>query len=71
MCEICRQNPCHPRCPNAEEPKGKYTCIKCGYGIMEDEEYLESEEGPVCVECLNDMCSREVVEICGGQLQRA
>lgn len=38
---------------------------------MEDEEYLESEEGPVCVECLNDMCSREVVEICGGQLQRA
>ena len=71
ICEICLQNPCHPRCPNAEEPKGKYTCIKCGYGIMEGEEYLVSPDGPICMECLEDMTTREVIEICGEELQKA
>ncbi|MCR2047918.1 hypothetical protein NSB25_11540 [Acetatifactor muris] len=71
MCEICGQIPCHPRCPNAEEPDGKCTCIKCGYGIMEDDEYLETAEGPVCMECLDDMSTRELIEICGEQLQKA
>lgn len=71
MCEICRQSPCHPRCPNAGEPEGKYTCIKCGYGIMENEEYLALPDGPVCLECLEDMTTRELIEICGEELQKA
>ncbi len=71
LCQICGQIPCHPRYPNAEEPKGKLTCIKCGYGIMEDDEYLASPGGPVCLECLEEMTTRKVIEICGEELQRA
>ncbi len=70
ICEICLQSPCHPRCPNAKELEVKYTCIKCGYGIMEDEEYLASPDGPVCLECLEDMTTRELIEICGEELQK-
>ena len=71
MCEICRQSPGHPRCPNAGEPEGKYTCIKCEYGIMEEDEYLASPDGPVCLECLEDMDTRELIKICGEELQKA
>lgn len=33
MCEICGQNPCHPRCPNAPEPKEVHICSECLEGI--------------------------------------
>lgn len=29
MCSICWQTPCHPRCPNAPEPKPAAYCRKC------------------------------------------
>jgi len=38
---------------------------------MEDEEYLASPDGPICMECLEDMTTREVIEICGEELQKA
>ena len=41
------------------------------YGIMENEEYLASPDGPVCLECLEDMTTRELIEICGEELQKA
>lgn len=71
MCEVCRKSPCHPRCPNAGEPEARIKCEKCGHGIMEDEEYLEADGGPVCWWCLSDMSAREIVEVCGAMLQRA
>ena len=40
-------------------------------GIMENEEYLASPDGPVCLECLEDMTTRELIEICGEELQKA
>ena len=38
MCEICRQTPCHPRCPNADEPKiiGHCDNVNCGEPLRED-----------------------------------
>lgn len=45
MCELCRQAPCHPRCPNADEPITEHECCICGAGIFEGEEYLVNEDG--------------------------
>lgn len=35
MCSLCRQFPCHPRCPNAPEPVPLMRCKECGEGIYE------------------------------------
>lgn len=35
MCEICRQTPCAPGCPNAEPPK-PYRCVWCDKMIEAD-----------------------------------
>lgn len=43
MCEICRQNPCHPRCPNAPEPTPVYECEWCKEPILDGEEYLDTQ----------------------------
>ena len=43
MCMECRQTPCHPRCPNAPEPKFKHTCSFCDEGILNGEQYIVSE----------------------------
>lgn len=43
MCEICRQHPCHPRCPNYEPPKTSYYCSICDEGIYDWEEYVEND----------------------------
>lgn len=32
MCELCRQNPCHPSCPNAPEDTALF-CDACGSKI--------------------------------------
>ena len=45
MCEFCRQIPCHPRCPNADEPIFKHYCSSCREGIYEGEEYIENDDG--------------------------
>lgn len=45
MCEICRQTPCHPRCPNAPEPKPVEMCCLCDEGIYEGDEYLNTTDG--------------------------
>lgn len=43
MCVECRQVPCHPSCPNAEEPKGLYECKKCGCQIYKGDRYFEKK----------------------------
>lgn len=45
MCEICRQHPCHSRCPNYEPPKTDYHCSICDEGIYNGEEYIENNNG--------------------------
>lgn len=71
MCEICRQTPCHPRCPNAPEPRAVKTCCKCGTGIFEGEKYLETTDGSVCKECLEELSVDEWLEIMGESLETA
>ena len=41
MCSECHMNPCHPRCPNAPEPRAIYRCKYCGEPIIEGDEYVE------------------------------
>jgi hypothetical protein len=54
MCSECLQNPCHPRCPNAESPEVYAKCYICGYEIYEGEKYFEMQCGDICTECLKD-----------------
>ena len=67
MCEFCRQIPCHPRCPNADEPKFDHYCPICGNGIYEGEEYIENDDG----ECIHYDCptTRELVKFLGYEVQ--
>lgn len=44
MCEICLNNPCLSRCPNAPEPKIRGCCKRCGVGLREDYEYYTDNE---------------------------
>lgn len=54
MCEICKQLPCHPRCPNASEPKPIVICEECGYEIFEGEVYYKFDGQNLCEECFVD-----------------
>lgn len=51
MCEICRQHPCHPRCPNAPDPVIVTYCACCGEPIREGYEYYEVEGKDYCEDC--------------------
>lgn len=59
MCEICGQNPCHPRCPNAPEPKEVHICSECLEGIYPGDRFYESCGSYVCEECLKGMPLRQ------------
>lgn len=54
MCEICRQYPCHPRCPNADEPEPIYICDNCEEGIYDGEYVYEIGGYKYCEGCIND-----------------
>lgn len=41
MCSLCRQFPCHPRCPNAPEPVPLMRCKECGEGIYEGDYFFD------------------------------
>ena len=45
MCNVCRKNPCHPRCPNYIPPKAYHYCNICQEGILNGEEYIENDCG--------------------------
>lgn len=42
MCNLCRREPCHPRCPNYIPQKATRYCSVCGEGIYSGEEYIEN-----------------------------
>lgn len=71
MCQICRQYPCDPRCPNAPEPKAIFTCKRCKEGITAGEEYFDSHEGQICKGCIEDMTINEFMELIGESFSTA
>ena len=52
MCDICLSGgKCHPRCPNAPEPKTRGCCEQCGAKLREDYEYYtDNEDSKFCSE---------------------
>ena len=71
MCMICHQTPCHPRCPNAPEPKWIYQCSKCGEGIFAGDKYIDTGTETICEWCAEDMTVQEVLELFGEGYQTA
>ena len=48
ICDLCLQNPCHPRCPNAVR-RVRGTCDECGEELYEDEYYVTDDmNGTYC-----------------------
>lgn len=70
MCDICGKNPCDARCPNCEE-KVIYVCVECGQYIYEGEQYWDSQAGPICRDCFDDMDRMAILELCDEKLQEA
>ena len=54
MCDICRHTPCHPRCPNADEPKSVCKCDICGCNIYEDETMYIVKDDYICESCIDE-----------------
>lgn len=54
MCEICRQTPCHNRCPYAPEPQVAYRCWQCGNEIYEGEDLYIINDEMWCEECVTE-----------------
>ena len=53
MCNVCRQTPCCPACPNFED-EPLYYCDKCECGIFADEVFYEVCGSILCENCVND-----------------
>lgn len=71
MCSVCMTSPCLSRCPNAEEQEPVYTCVRCGYGIFPGDHYIETRDGYVCRDCLEDMSVEEMLDLCDMELETA
>lgn len=71
MCIECGYSPCHPRCPNADEPRTVHKCKYCGDGILAGDEYAEINEDCYHLECLEDMDIKELVSLFGFEFQTA
>jgi hypothetical protein len=40
-------------------------CKECGVGIFEGERFYDSEKGPICEDCMDDMTVSEMLELFG------
>ncbi len=60
MCDVCRQSPCDPRCPNAPEPQSVFICSGCGDPIYDGDDYYEIMGEQFCQNCIDD--ARRVAE---------
>ena len=65
MCEVCRESPCNPRCPNAPDPIVLYHCVNCGAKITEGDAYYDICGDEWCCDCIED-CRKyaELEEYC-------
>ena len=61
MCSICRQTPCHPRCPNAPEPPSFGKCVKCNTKILDGDDYYDIDGEYYCEDCIHE--SRKTAEV--------
>lgn len=52
MCEVCKQTPCHPRCPYAPDPPIVHECIRCGDLILEGDSYYDVDGEQWCEDCM-------------------
>ena len=59
------------RCPNAPEPKPVERCCLCGEGIYEGDEYLNTTDGCVCKDCLENFSIDQWLELIGESLTTA
>lgn len=71
MCAICRKEPCDVRCPNAPDPEPIMICAQCEEGIFYGDKYYDSQEGPICKECMESMRGMDLLEILGEELSTA
>lgn len=72
MCDVCRRTPCDPRCPNAPDPIGIYTCDRCGEAICEGDTFIEEPDGDIlCGGCLDNMTTDELLSEFGIVVQTA
>lgn len=68
MCEICRQIPCHSRCPNYVPLKTTHYCSICGDGIYDGEDYIENQDGEyIHYECVQGI--RQLLEWLGYEVK--
>ena len=57
MCSVCLQDPCDPRCPNAEPERPALTCDSCGRTIYEGDDFYRDVDGDdLCEDCFNSWC---------------
>lgn len=52
MCEECRQSPCHPRCPNAPDPRAVFVCSGCSQDIYEGDWVFHIMGEQYCEKCI-------------------
>lgn len=57
MCGICRMEPCHPKCPNAEDD-AVFICSGCGGNIADGEPVWNVMGEQFCEDCI-DSCKSE------------
>ena len=53
MCEECHSIPCHPRCPNAPEPRAVYVCSGCSQDIYEGDWVYHILGEQYCEKCID------------------
>ena len=62
MCMECRQTPCHPRCPNAPDPKPVYECEYCHDGIYEGDDCVRHGNDYYHDDCFRDVAYKIMIE---------
>lgn len=69
MCDECRMHPCHPRCPNAPEPRALFVCDECGLNITVEDNYMTMPKGRhFHIDCITDMNGEKVAELFGAEV---
>lgn len=72
MCFECGRVFGHaPGCPNAPDPEPVYTCIICAGEIFPGAKFYDSCDGPICEECMNDMTTKQLMEMFGEEYSTA
>lgn len=62
MCDVCRQSPCDPRCPNAPNPPAVYTCKCCDEAVVAGDEFVELDGSYYHAECFMDNAANILFE---------